>query len=671
MKKAKAAGEAIADNRIFLLELTCEGYEAEIKGLKSLKRGVSHLNSKFYGVIFGAVGIVQKCIDCQNDLTEFINLYYSVPDSCKEDQARANSIRNTIRNAGVAAALYYIADLSTDVSSLLGVGPAVAAAPATAGTSLGVALVAIGKLALSVGIQIVYSRSTESFKNSVRSDIRSLKCKKDDNDNDDNDRPGRKKRKSCDDASPIHDPSGYVYEAVPTNRLQDVTASVYYDDEGAQFWNAEEFGEINPQITDETGLYAWDVPRGNWKVVFEKEGYETTETDWLPVPPPQLEVNIPMSQAVAPYVESAMGVESGITLVFSKYMKPNTLTKSKHVTVTVNGNNVSGDVELLNTEENPFNKEEYASKIKFVPNTSFKSSDEVIITVKKEVESYAGQEMAEDFVQRVNIESEITEIACDSVMAVGYQGTGVLEVSVLPAAAAKGKTVQVASTSTMIASTNAQSATLNDDGKARIIVSGELPGNASLHLSMPEAGKEKYVAVYVVMEEDEAVKSPKASKLTGSEFETNYLLSLTCATKGATIYYTIDGSCPCDEQTRKKYTGPITLPEGQVTLQAIAVREGMTDSDIATFNYTVTKDASGVKVIEESHDFEANCQDGSIVITGAKGASCHIYDLQGRKLAIRSHIGNEAIINVPKTDVYVISVTFANEQTVVHKIMAK
>ena len=608
--------------------------------------------------------------DALNIIKNYQRLYSSIPKECPNSNVDADMIRRMCISRATVSGATLISKVGAEAAMDISIGTEILGTAVTGGASAVLAAATIaGKFLIGLAFDFAYEASDKWSRKGIEDEIRN--CKKDDNDNDDNDRPGRKKRKSCDDASPIHDPSGYVYEAVPTNRLQDVTASVYYDDEGAQFWNAEEFGEINPQITDETGLYAWDVPRGNWKVVFEKEGYETTETDWLPVPPPQLEVNIPMSQAVAPYVESAMGVESGITLVFSKYMKPNTLTKSKHVTVTVNGNNASGDVELLNTEENPFNKEEYASKIKFVPNTSFKSSDEVIITVKKEVESYAGQEMAEDFVQRVNIESEITEIACDSVMAVGYQGTGVLEVSVLPAAAAKGKTVQVASTSTMIASTNAQSATLNDDGKARIIVSGELPGNASLHLSMPEAGKEKYVAVYVVMEEDEAVKSPKASKLTGSEFETNYLLSLTCATKGATIYYTIDGSCPCDEQTRKKYTGPITLPEGQVTLQAIAVREGMTDSDIATFNYTVTKDASGVKVIEESHDFEANCQDGSIVITGAKGASCHIYDLQGRKLAIRSHIGNEAIINVPKTDVYVISVTFANEQTVVHKIMAK
>lgn len=665
LKKAKAAGEAIADNRIFLLELTCEGYEAEIKGLKSLKSGVSHLNSKFYGVIFGAVGIVQECIECQKDLNEFINLYYSVPNPCDDDKARANSIQNSIRNVGVAAAVYYIGNLSADVASLLGVGPAVAAAPATAGSSLGVALAAIGKLALSWGIQEVYKRSTTSFKNNVRSEIRSLKCKKDDDDDDDD--------PETEEEEPKHDPSGFVYEAVPTNRIEGVKATVYYnEDDMPVMWNGEEYGEINPQITNEYGLYAWDVPQGMWKVVFEKEGYETTETEWLPVPPPQLEVNIPMSQAVAPYVKSAKGMESGITLAFSKYMKPNTLTKSKRVTVTVNGKNAGGDVELLNAEENPFNKEEYVSKIKFVPNTSFKTTDEVIITVKKGVESYAGKEMAEDFVQRVKIESEITEIACDSVMAVDYQGTGVLELSVLPAAAAKGRTVQVASTSTMIASTDAQSVTLNEEGKARIVVSGELPGNASLHLSMPETGKEKYVAVNVVTKEEEVVKTPKASKLSGSEFEESYMLSLTCSTKGATIYYTIDGSCPCDEQTRKKYTAPITLPEGQVTLQAIAVREGMTDSDIATFNYTVIKEAeTGVKVIEESRDFEANYQDGFIEVSGAKGASCHIYDLQGRELAKRSHLSNQTTINVPKAEVYVISVTFANEQTVVHKIMTK
>ncbi len=606
--------------------------------------------------------------DGLNLIKDYQRLYASIPEKCPNSNVDANWIRNMCISRATASGATLMAKIGTEAAMDMSIGTEILGTAVTGGASAVLAAATIaGKFIVGLAFDFAFTKADEWSRKGVENEIKNCKKKEKDDDKD--------KNPETDNKNGDIDPSGFVYEAVPTNRIEGVKATIYYSefDDGAYQtqWDAAEFGQINPQITDESGLYAWDVPQGFWKVIFEKDGYETTQTEWLPVPPPQLEVNIPMSQAVAPYVENATGAESGITLDFSKYMKPNTLTKSKRVTVTVNGKNAGGDVELLNAEENPFNHEEYVSKIKFVPNTSFKTTDEVIITVKKEVESYAGKEMTEDFVQRVKIESEIKEIACDSVMAVDYQGTGVLEVSVLPAAAAKGKTIQVASTSTMIASTDAQSVTLNDEGKARIVVSGELPGNASLHLSMPEAGKEKYVTVNVVTKEEEVVKTPKASKLSGSEFENSYMLSLTCATKGATIYYTIDGSCPCDEQTRKKYTGPITLPEGQVTLQAIAVREGMTDSDIATYNYTVTKDASGIKVIEESRDFEADYQDGTIVITGAKGAICHIYDLQGRELAIRSHIGNQARINVPKTDIYVISITFANEQTVVHKIMAK
>ena len=608
-----------------------------------------------------------------NVIMDYSAIYNSVPNPCAEDQAKADRYKNDAVYAGGVAFGFIASKMTAEALTDMGIVGQAAGSVATGGVTLMTAFVtAVTKMAISIALDTAFDVLNNNKKNSLRKNIATLKCIKN-KDNDDDNKPKKKRRWWWPWRIPNNDPSGYVYEAVPTNRIEGVKATVFFDEDEnvpAQ-WNAEEFGQINPQITEEDGLYAWDVPQGLWKVVFEKASYETTQTDWLPVPPPQLEVNIPMSQAVAPFVEEAIGAESGITLTFSKYMKPNTLTKSSRVSVTRNGKSVGGDVELLNLEKNPFNHEEYASKVKFVPNTAFTTSDEVIITVKKEVESYANKQMETDFVQCVKIESEITEIACDSMIAVDYQGTGVLEFSVLPAAAAKGRTVQVASSSSMIAATDAQCVTLNDEGKARISVSGELPGNASLHLSMPEADKEKYVVVNVVTKEAEVVKMPKASKLSGSSFEDSYLLTLTCTTKGATIYYTLDGSCPCDEQTRKKYTGPIALPEGQVTLQAIAVREGMADSDIATFNYTVTKDASGIKVVEESRDFDCNYQEGSIIVTGAKSASCHIYDLQGRELACRSNLGNQSRINVPKTDVYIVSVLFNNEQTVVHKIMAK
>lgn len=42
------------------------------------------------------------------------------------------------------------------------------------------------------------------------------------------------------------------------------------------------------------GCYAWDVPEGWWRVKYEKESHETVWSDWLPVPPPQTDVNIGM-----------------------------------------------------------------------------------------------------------------------------------------------------------------------------------------------------------------------------------------------------------------------------------------------------------------------------------------------------------------------------------------
>ena len=99
-------------------------------------------------------------------------------------------------------------------------------------------------------------------------------------------------------------------------------------------------------------MYAWDVPQGLWQVKFEKEGYQTTYSDWLPVPPPQLDVNIGMTQSAQPAVVSVRGFETGIEIEFSKYMQPETMT-TEQIMVTRNGTIVTGEVFLQNEEINP------------------------------------------------------------------------------------------------------------------------------------------------------------------------------------------------------------------------------------------------------------------------------------------------------------------------------
>lgn len=630
-----------------------------LKWLDNLKVG------KVLGVAGNLYSLVKDINEGAKKVAKFDALFDAVPN-CERVAIDAVVLKEDILKKQKGCLSYYILAADANIAMLVATIGGLTLLPETGGASLSAVAVSLGVSFAKDGIDWAYNKWFDHDVKMIEKRINELKkeCKAD-NDNGGGDPCTEHK-------TPENDPSGYVYEAVPTNRLEDVTATIYYRDEETPVpWVAEEFGQINPQITDASGLYAWDVPQGFWKVTFTKPGYETTETDWLPVPPPQLEINIPMSQAVAPYVVSATGSSSGILLEFSKYMKPATLTADSRIFVTCNGTKIGGSVEMLNLEEDPYVQQKYASKIKFVPNRHFQPSDNVTITVKKEVESYAGMQMTEDFVQQIAIASEVNEMVCDSVIMVDYTDSTVLNIAVLPAEAAKDIVVYVESTSSMITATNQTSVTLDNAGKARLTVYGKLPGNASLHLYIPKADVDKYVKVNVLKKESGIVIKPKASKLTGSTFDNDYLLTLSCATPGADIYYTLDGTCPCNEQTRIKYTRPIQLPEGEVTLQAVAVREGMTDSEIATYAYVVSKNSpEGIEAVP-SGNYEISYQAGDVSISGAQGATCHIYDLLGRELVNQYVPTNNATIRVPKNDLYIVSLVFANKQTYVCRVLAE
>lgn len=57
---------------------------------------------------------------------------------------------------------------------------------------------------------------------------------------------------------------------------------------------------------------------------------------------------------------------------------------------------------------------------------------------------------------------------------------------------------------------------------------------------------------------------------------------IACATSGATIYYTLDGSTPTSSSTQ--YTSAITLTQSCM-IKAIAVKSGMSDSEVASESY--------------------------------------------------------------------------------------
>ena len=92
------------------------------------------------------------------------------------------------------------------------------------------------------------------------------------------------------------------------------------------------------------------------------------------------------------------------------------------------------------------------------------------------------------------------------------------------------------------------------------------------------------------------VGAPTANPTAGAYTE-NQSVALASSTVGATIYYTTDGSEPTilsgvPSGTTKEYTAPITVTgtEGQsstTTIKAIAVQNGMQDSSVETFTYTI------------------------------------------------------------------------------------
>jgi hypothetical protein len=71
-----------------------------------------------------------------------------------------------------------------------------------------------------------------------------------------------------------------------------------------------------------------------------------------------------------------------------------------------------------------------------------------------------------------------------------------------------------------------------------------------------------------------------------SEVSSGTLVTLSTATEGATIYYTLDGTEP--DSTKTRYTGQITITSA-LTIKAIAVKEGLTNSGVLTAAYTISQ----------------------------------------------------------------------------------
>jgi hypothetical protein len=73
-------------------------------------------------------------------------------------------------------------------------------------------------------------------------------------------------------------------------------------------------------------------------------------------------------------------------------------------------------------------------------------------------------------------------------------------------------------------------------------------------------------------------------KLAGGTYNSTQQVEITCATTGAMIYYTTDGSIPAKDSL--KYTGPVEVAKN-LTIKAIAIKDGMNDSPVSEAAYVI------------------------------------------------------------------------------------
>ena len=285
--------------------------------------------------------------------------------------------------------------------------------------------------------------------------------------------------------TPIADPAGFVYEAVPSNRVSGVVATIYeykylIDEYGVQSenkvevkWDAENYDQVNPIVTGDDGLFAWDVPEGQWVVKFTKDGYKDANSyndpavddeGYLPVPIVQTEINTAIVSNTAPQVSEIKARPNGIEIVFSQYMRIPSIS-TNNISVQYENAELMGAIVPINDEYNYEGTEKFASRFLFTPDKRVTGSvsiqiDNVVNYADKAISNTYSRTLQVDWLSSIPVSkiNLIPEIKMD----VG--GIKQLEAELLPSDATE--------TSVSWSSSNPSVATVNQNGTVTAISSG-------------------------------------------------------------------------------------------------------------------------------------------------------------------------------------------------------
>lgn len=290
----------------------------------------------------------------------------------------------------------------------------------------------------------------------------------------------------------VIDPSGYIYEGVPSNRLTDVKTTLYYMDRDGNTveWNASEYEQSNPIFSDRNGRYEWFVPDGLWQVKAECDGYETFYTDWVRVPPAQMDMNFGMVSKESPVIEQLCAYPDAVEINLTKYVYADDIT-AESVVVYANNQQLQGTVRLVdaeidhwdgqyNTEASGGSGNRYVSKLRFFPNDELPLGTNIKVCLNDNIRSYANVTVASNYSQETLVRVRPTRMSAGSnsdIMGAGsskkiYYGERVkMSVSILPVEASQGQKLILTNENPFVVSVPSE-VIVGEDGIAEIPMIG-------------------------------------------------------------------------------------------------------------------------------------------------------------------------------------------------------
>ena len=368
---------------------------------------------------------------------------------------------------------------------------------------------------------------------------------------------------------PRIDPAGYVYEAVASNRISGATATAYYrngSDEAK--WDAEEADQENPLTTDEEGRYSWFTPPGDWLVKVTKDGYLPADSKndpaavdgWLPVPPPQINVNIGLMSTAAPSVESCAAAADRVRVVFSQYMDAAHLRDGSLVSVTQNGSVVPVAVSFEDAEESPTRPGTmYGRVMKLTRSDGQNFVGSIVVHIKQAAKNYAANEMTADYTSAPLTVGALVgsiEHSYPNRFVTEINGSGTIAVQVVDTAGNPMPGVTVTARQAMGGTLEFSTSAVSDsNGRAVFSYRGRSSGYDTLIFTADTVSTEMQTRVAAM---DTSAPAKPTANLSDYAVVTKGTQLIISAQEGAIIRYTTDDTCPCTDAALT-YTGPITL----------------------------------------------------------------------------------------------------------------